>query len=173
MCGLNIHSSRGTWGSRICGPCWAGPWALLRAISGRHSIQTSWISLSRSVDPQGRRCITKSFWRASRVLCLPRRKCPQRVPGRLGYLQPEKRFGVGLLKKKRSVSRHLEEDMLDGERRFLSWRAHGNLNHLVYRGFSQAFYREKLYETVLGFKGLEDFMQNFWEKWACSKGEKQ
>jgi homoserine O-acetyltransferase len=38
------------------------------------------------------------------------------------------------------------------------------------RGFSQAFYRHKLYETVLGFKGLEDFMQNFWEKWACSKG---
>ncbi|OJJ50063.1 hypothetical protein ASPZODRAFT_128663 [Penicilliopsis zonata CBS 506.65] len=36
-------------------------------------------------------------------------------------------------------------------------------------GFSQAFYREKLYETVLGYKDLEDFMQNFWEKWACSK----
>ncbi|KAJ5535787.1 hypothetical protein N7513_008973 [Penicillium frequentans] len=36
-------------------------------------------------------------------------------------------------------------------------------------GFSQAFYREKLYESVLGYKGLEDFMQNFWEKWACSK----
>lgn len=39
------------------------------------------------------------------------------------------------------------------------------------RGFSQAFYRHKLYETVLGYEGLEDFMQNFWEKWACSKGE--
>jgi hypothetical protein len=37
-------------------------------------------------------------------------------------------------------------------------------------GFSQAFYREKLYETKLGFKGLEDFMKNFWEKWALSKG---
>ncbi|KAJ5901546.1 hypothetical protein N7495_002074 [Penicillium taxi] len=36
-------------------------------------------------------------------------------------------------------------------------------------GFSQAFYRYKLYETVLGFTGIEDFMQNFWEKWACSK----
>ncbi|KAJ5682844.1 hypothetical protein N7462_006009 [Penicillium macrosclerotiorum] len=36
-------------------------------------------------------------------------------------------------------------------------------------GFSQAFYREKLYETVLGYRDLEDFMQNFWEKWACSK----
>jgi len=37
-------------------------------------------------------------------------------------------------------------------------------------GFSQAFYREKLYETVLGFKDLEDFMKNFWEAWALSKG---
>ncbi|TLD05677.1 homoserine acetyltransferase family protein, partial [Venturia nashicola] len=36
-------------------------------------------------------------------------------------------------------------------------------------GFSQAFYREKLYETVLGFKDLEDFMKNFWEAWALSK----
>ncbi|KAF2815859.1 homoserine acetyltransferase family protein [Mytilinidion resinicola] len=36
-------------------------------------------------------------------------------------------------------------------------------------GFSQAFYREKLHEKVLGFKDLEDFMVNFWEKWACSK----
>ncbi|KAF2431577.1 homoserine acetyltransferase [Tothia fuscella] len=36
-------------------------------------------------------------------------------------------------------------------------------------GFSQAFYREKLYESVLGFKGLEDFMVGFWETWALSK----
>ncbi|KAA8651543.1 hypothetical protein EYZ11_008646 [Aspergillus tanneri] len=36
-------------------------------------------------------------------------------------------------------------------------------------GFSQAFYREKLYQTALGFKDLEDFLQNFWEKWALSK----
>lgn len=36
-------------------------------------------------------------------------------------------------------------------------------------GFSQAFYREKLYESVLGFKNLEDFMVGFWEKWALSK----
>lgn len=36
-------------------------------------------------------------------------------------------------------------------------------------GFSQQFYREKLYETKLGFKSLEDFMQNFWETWALSK----
>lgn len=37
-------------------------------------------------------------------------------------------------------------------------------------GFSQAFYREKLFETVLGFKDLEDFMKGFWETWALSKG---
>lgn len=37
-------------------------------------------------------------------------------------------------------------------------------------GFSQTFYREKIYESVLGFKGLEDFLVNFWEKWATSKG---
>lgn len=37
-------------------------------------------------------------------------------------------------------------------------------------GFSQQFYRERLYETKLGFKDLEDFMVNFWEKWALSKG---
>ncbi|KAL5335375.1 Alpha/Beta hydrolase protein [Aspergillus crustosus] len=36
-------------------------------------------------------------------------------------------------------------------------------------GFSQAFYREKLYETALGFTDLEDFLQNFWEAWALSK----
>ncbi|CAG5143125.1 uncharacterized protein ALTATR162_LOCUS1288 [Alternaria atra] len=38
-------------------------------------------------------------------------------------------------------------------------------------GFSQAFYREKLYETapMLGFKNLDDFLVNFWEAWALSK----
>ena len=37
-------------------------------------------------------------------------------------------------------------------------------------GFSQAFYREKLFETYLGYKDLEDFLVGFWEKWAVSKG---
>jgi hypothetical protein len=39
-------------------------------------------------------------------------------------------------------------------------------------GFSQTFYREKVYEIAptLGFKDLEDFMVNFWEAWALSKG---
>ncbi|PYH45688.1 homoserine acetyltransferase family protein [Aspergillus saccharolyticus JOP 1030-1] len=36
-------------------------------------------------------------------------------------------------------------------------------------GFSQAFYREKLFESVLGYKDLEDFMVNFHESWALSK----
>ena len=38
-------------------------------------------------------------------------------------------------------------------------------------GFSQAYYREKVYESVLGFKGLEEFMKGFWEAWALSKGK--
>lgn len=37
-------------------------------------------------------------------------------------------------------------------------------------GFSQEFYRAKIYESYLGYKDLEDFMKNFWEKWALSKG---
>ncbi|KAK4632376.1 putative acyltransferase [Fulvia fulva] len=36
-------------------------------------------------------------------------------------------------------------------------------------GFSQPFYRQRLYESVLGFKDIEDFMLNFWEPWALSK----
>ncbi|KAI1327803.1 Alpha/Beta hydrolase protein [Xylariaceae sp. FL0255] len=36
-------------------------------------------------------------------------------------------------------------------------------------GLSQAFYREKLYETYLGYKDLEDFITKFWERWALSK----
>ncbi|KAI1910071.1 hypothetical protein LOZ12_004744 [Ophidiomyces ophidiicola] len=30
-------------------------------------------------------------------------------------------------------------------------------------GFSQTFYRQRLYETVLGYKNLEEFLQKFWE----------
>lgn len=36
-------------------------------------------------------------------------------------------------------------------------------------GFSQAFYRERVYET-LGYKDLEDFMVKFWEGWFSTKG---
>lgn len=31
----------------------------------------------------------------------------------------------------------------------------------------------KLYESYLGYKDLEDFLQNFWEDWALSKGNPQ
>jgi S-formylglutathione hydrolase FrmB len=37
-------------------------------------------------------------------------------------------------------------------------------------GFSQAFYRERLFDTVLGYKTLEEFMVGFWEDWSTSKG---
>lgn len=37
-------------------------------------------------------------------------------------------------------------------------------------GFSQTFYREKTYKG-LGFRDTEDFLTNFWEAWALSKGE--
>ncbi|KAK2740430.1 hypothetical protein FQN55_008886 [Onygenales sp. PD_40] len=36
-------------------------------------------------------------------------------------------------------------------------------------GFSQTFYRHRLYESVLGFKDLEDFMVNFWESFFLTK----
>lgn len=38
-------------------------------------------------------------------------------------------------------------------------------------GFSQAFYRAKLYESVLGYKDLEDFLKRFWDSWGLSKGK--
>jgi homoserine O-acetyltransferase len=38
------------------------------------------------------------------------------------------------------------------------------------RGFSQTFYRKRLYETYMGYKDLEDFLANWWETWSCSKG---
>lgn len=37
-------------------------------------------------------------------------------------------------------------------------------------GFSQTFYREKVFQTHLGYKDLEDFLVGFWEGWAVSKG---
>lgn len=37
-------------------------------------------------------------------------------------------------------------------------------------GLSQAFYREKVYKSQLGFKTLEEFLVGFWEAWALSKG---
>lgn len=37
-------------------------------------------------------------------------------------------------------------------------------------GFSQAFYRERAFESKMGYKDLEDFLVEFWEDWAVSKG---
>ncbi|OLN83076.1 Homoserine O-acetyltransferase 3 [Colletotrichum chlorophyti] len=36
-------------------------------------------------------------------------------------------------------------------------------------GFSQAFYRQELYKQHYNATDLEDFLQNFWEKWALTK----
>ena len=41
---------------------------------------------------------------------------------------------------------------------------------MVKRGFSQAFYREKLHEKHYGYPDLESFIVGFWEGWATSKG---
>ncbi|PFH55323.1 hypothetical protein XA68_18574 [Ophiocordyceps unilateralis] len=38
-------------------------------------------------------------------------------------------------------------------------------------GFSQRFYRESVFVSALGYRSLEEFMVNFWEEWALSKGE--
>lgn len=63
---------------------------------------------------------------------------------------------------------------------YRSWSAEEKVKGLkalgrVYAGwgFSQAFYREKVYEKALGFKNLEEFMVKFWEGWACSKGKEK
>ncbi|RHZ47109.1 homoserine acetyltransferase family protein [Aspergillus thermomutatus] len=68
---------------------------------------------------------------------------------------------IGLLKAEQTLGAWSAEDRDVGLKAFAR----------VYAGwgFSQAFYREKLYETALGYKDLEDFLQNFWEKWALSK----
>ncbi|EEQ86808.2 hypothetical protein RJZ56_005606 [Blastomyces dermatitidis] len=36
-------------------------------------------------------------------------------------------------------------------------------------GMSQTFYRQRLHESILGFKDLEDFMVNFWEAFFLTK----
>lgn len=85
-------------------------------------------------------------------------------PGRLSE--------YGLPKRGKLASKRLEEFLLDGK----TFSFPADYLRLVVcltpcRGFSQAFYREKLYETYLGYSNLEDFVQNFFEKWSCSKGE--
>lgn len=78
--------------------------------------------------------------------------------------------------KKQSSAGSCEDGVLPKGEDYRTWTAEETEAGLkafgrVYAGwgFSQAFYRERLYESVLGFKDLEDFMKNFWEKWALSK----
>ena len=58
--------------------------------------------------------------------------------------------------------------MLDGKASVV--RSILRLILLSKRGFSQAFYREKLHEKHYGYPDLESFMVGFWEGWATSKG---
>lgn len=76
-------------------------------------------------------------------------------------------IGVALEERKKENFVQGTDGKWTKEQREMGLRALGR----VYAGwgFSQAFYREKLYETALGFKSLEDFMVNFWEYWALSK----
>jgi pimeloyl-ACP methyl ester carboxylesterase len=80
--------------------------------------------------------------------------------------------------KKQSSAGSCEDGILPKGEEYRTWTAEEREVGLkafgrVYAGwgFSQAFYREKLYESVLGYKDLEDFMKNFWETWALSKGQ--
>ncbi len=82
-----------------------------------------------------------------------------------------------LAAKKHPSAGSCEDGVLPKEEDYRTWAADEKEIGLkafgrVYAGwgFSQAFYRAKLYESVLGFKNLEDFMKNFWEAWALSKG---
>lgn len=81
-----------------------------------------------------------------------------------------------LAAKKQSSAGSCEDGILPKGEEYRTWTAEEREVGLkafarVYAGwgFSQAFYRAKLYESVLGFKGLEDFMKNFWEKYFLSK----
>ena len=83
-----------------------------------------------------------------------------------------------LAARKNSSAGSCEDGVLSAGEKYRTWTAEEKEVGLkafgrVYAGwgFSQAFYREKLYESVLGFKDLEDFMKNFWESWALSKGK--
>jgi homoserine acetyltransferase len=83
---------------------------------------------------------------------------------------------TSLLAAKGASSAGISQGEILNKNEYRSWTAEEKIVGLkalgrVYAGwgFSQAFYREKLYESVLGFKDLNDFMTNFWESWALSK----
>lgn len=82
-----------------------------------------------------------------------------------------------LAAKKHSSAGSGQDGILPNDEKYRTWTAEEKEVGLkafarVYAGwgFSQAFYRAKVYESYLGYKNLEDFMKNFWEKWALSKG---
>lgn len=65
---------------------------------------------------------------------------------------------------------------VNGEEKRAIWTEHEKNKGLralgrVYAGwgFSQTFYREKMFAKHYGFDKLEDFLVGFWEKWALSK----
>jgi homoserine acetyltransferase len=83
---------------------------------------------------------------------------------------------TALLAAKGSASAGISQGEISKTKEYRNWTAEEKEIGLkalgrVYAGwgFSQAFYREKLYENVLGFKNVDDFMINFWESWALKK----
>ncbi|TAQ85689.1 hypothetical protein B7494_g5985 [Chlorociboria aeruginascens] len=81
-----------------------------------------------------------------------------------------------LATKKQPSAGPSKDGVLPKGEEYRTWTAEERENGLkafgrVYAGwgFSQTFYRQKVYETHLGFKGLEDFLTNFWEAWFLSK----
>jgi homoserine acetyltransferase len=83
---------------------------------------------------------------------------------------------TALLAAKGSSSAGISQGEISSSKEYRTWTADERTIGLkalgrVYAGwgFSQAFYREKLFESALGFKDLDDFMTNFWESWALSK----
>ncbi|KNG85138.1 homoserine acetyltransferase family protein [Aspergillus nomiae NRRL 13137] len=89
------------------------------------------------------------------------------LEGVKGALLAAKHTPSAVLRDTRSLEAGQASRIWNAQERQIGLKALGR----VYAGwgFSQAFYREKLYETILGYKSLEDFMQGFWEKWALSK----
>jgi homoserine acetyltransferase len=128
-----------------------GLWVRDRRTNGLRSFLTSWILRYHSVEVRERACIIRSSWKVSRALYAAL------GTSSAGVAQPDLQTAQG---KKVTFSSETREAGLKALGRvYAGW------------GFSQAFYREKLYETApaLGFKNLDDFLVNFWEAWALSK----
>lgn len=170
MCGRSMNSLPSTWASRICAPLLVGLWEGPRPSSGQRSILTSWILWSPFARLRKLHCTTRSSLRGSKAPWLRWRRADLRDRERLVSIEKRPKHMLGRLKRRILASRHWAVCMLDGKKLRVDLWLLFPIWHIGNRGFSQAFYRHKLYETALNFKGLEDFMVNFWEKWACSKG---